>query len=260
MSQFPPHLVFEQQSVEGEVVQVWQQYDRRWLDFNDGLIQSEIILNNPEILPLPLNRAMLAGILFANIPKRVLLAGTGGGATARYFANCFPKVVGDAVEKSECVSDIAQHYFEFPMGNNWQIHTEDIVDYVQHCPHKYDLIIIDIAVNQKTPEWIIERNFLKQCRSLLTDKGHIALNLLVDDGNAFMHSLSAIRAVFDRHTACLSLPNYRNTVIFAFKNVPESLPAELREYLASLEASWGLEFGEFYQQMLKDNPHNSGVF
>jgi len=259
MSQFPPHLLFEQQSVEDEV-RVWQQYDRRWLDFNDGLVQSEIILNNPEILPLPLNRAMLAGIVFSGIPKRVLLAGTGGGSTARYFSACFPDVVVDAVEKSELVSSIARDYFEFPIGSNWTIYTDDIVDYVQHCEHKYDLIIVDIAVGQKTPEWVIEREFLKKCRLLLTDKGHISLNLLVDDGNAFMHYLSAIRTVFDRQTACLSLPNYRNTVIFAFNRIPPMLPKDLDEHLENLNVIWGLEFSEFYQQMLKDNPQNSGVF
>ena len=259
MSHFTPQLLFEQQSVDGEV-RVWQQYDRRWLDFNDGLIQSEIILNSPEILPLPLNRAMLAGVLFSGMPKRILLAGTGGGATARYFSACFPDVIVDAVEKSECVSDIAINYFEFPAGNNWQIHTEDIVNYVQHCPYKYDLIIIDIAVDQKTPEWLIEREFLKHCRSLLTDNGHIALNLLVDDGNAFMHYLSAIRDCFDRQTACLSLPNYQNTVIFAFNNTPQFKHKNLHKKLSELDALWGMEFTDFYQQMLKDNPQNSGVF
>mgnify|MGYP000078835212 CR=1 FL=1 len=258
MSQIPPHLLFEQRSVEGEI-RVWQQNDRRWLDFNDGLVQSEIVLNNPEILPLPLNRAMLAGVMFSEHPQRVLLAGMGGGATARYFSACFPEVSGDAVEKSEVVSQLAHDYFEFPIDNNWHIHTEDIVDYVQNCPHQYDLIIIDIAVEQKTPEWIIEQSFLKQCRSLLTDNGHLALNLLVDDGNAFMHYLSAIRTVFDCHTACLSLPNYRNTVIFSFKNNPEYDAKVLDKHLSNLEKSWGLEFGDFLQQMLKDNPENSGI-
>ncbi len=259
MSQFPPYLLFEQRSIEGDV-RVWQQYDRRWLDFNDGLIQSEIILNNPEILPLVLNRAMLAGVIFSELPKQVLLVGMGGGTTARYFASCFPDVVGDAVEKSKIVSELACSYFEFPVGHNWQIHTEDIIDYVQDCSQKYDLIIIDIAIEQKTPQWLVERDFLKQCRSLLTEQGHIALNLLVDDSNEFLHYLSAIRDTFSRQTACLSLPNYRNTVIFAFNNPPQNVPKEPALDLSKLEAEWGLEFGEFHQQMLKDNPQNSGVF
>jgi len=259
MSPFIPFLVFNQKNDEGEI-RVWQQYDRRWLDFNDGLVQSEIILNMPELLPLPLNRAMLAGMMFVDTPKRVLLAGMGGGATARYFSACFPDVKGEAVERSEVVANIAQDYFDFPSDKKWQIVREDIIDYVQYCPHKYDLIVIDIAIEQKTPDWLVDRTFLQQCRSLLTENGHISLNLLVDDANAFLDSVSAIRAVFERRVVCLSLPNYRNTVVMGFNDMPTFLPNDAQTRLADLESSWGLEFGQFYQQMLKDNPLGSGIF
>lgn len=254
-----PRILFDQKTDDSEI-RVWQQYDRRWLEFNDGLIQSEIILNRPEILPSVLNRAMLAGAMFAQQPKRVLLVGVGGGATARYFAGCFPKVKGEAVEISETVSQIAQDFFEFPMGNNWQLITEDIKDYMQHCQHKYDLIIIDIVAEQATPEWIVEQGFLQKCRTLLTENGQLSLNLLVNDESDFKHYLSAIRNVFDRQTVCLSLDKHRNTVIFAFNNKPQILPTELEKHLPILESLWGLEFNDFYQQMLKDNPANSGVF
>jgi len=259
MSPFIPFLVFNQKNDEGEI-RVWQQYDRRWLDFNDGLVQSEIILNTPELLPLPLNRAMLAGMMFVDTPQRVLLAGMGGGTTARYFSACFPDVKGEAVEKSEVVAKLAQEYFDFPSNKNWQIVKQDILDYVQNCSEKYDLIVIDIAMEQKTPEWLLDRTFLQQCRSLLTDNGHISFNLLVDDANGFMHSVSALRAVFDRRVVCLSLPTYRNIIVLGFNNVPTYLPQDAQTRLADLESSWGLEFDEFYQQMQKDNPLGSGIF
>lgn len=259
MSTSEPTLIFHQEGVDGEI-RVWQQDDRRWLDFNDGLVQSEIILNNPELLPLPLNRAMLAGMMFVDMPKRVLLAGMGGGSTARYFSGCFPDVRGEAVEKSDLVTEIARDLFDFPSDNNWQIVKQDILDYVQNCPEQYDLIVIDIAIEQKTPEWLIDQEFLQQCRSLLTENGHLAFNLLVDDGNDFLHYLSAIREVFDRRTVCLSLPNYRNTVIFAFNHSVQYVETDLLSRLPELESLWGLEFSDFHQQMLKDNPQNSGVF
>ncbi|MDQ7072380.1 MAG: hypothetical protein Q9N32_00890, partial [Gammaproteobacteria bacterium] len=221
-----PRLLFNQQGEEGDI-RVWHQYDRRWLEFNDGLIQSEIILNRPEILPLILNRAMLAGMIFAPSPKRVLLAGVGGGATARYFSGCFPEVKGEAVEVSEIISQIARDFFEFPSNKNWQLIAEDIVSYVEHCQYKYDLIVIDIAADQHTPDWILDRGFLQQCRTLLTENGHIALNLLVDDSEDFQQALSLIRDVFDRNTACLSLTHHRNTVIFAF-NSNHQQPANMK--------------------------------
>lgn len=261
MSQIEPQLIFNQKTI-GEEVRVWQQGNRRWLDFNDGLIQSEIVIDKPEFLPLPLNQAMLAGMMFVAHPKRVLLAGTGGGATARYFASRFPDVAGDAIEKLDLIATIACDYFYFPNQeqDNWQIITADIVSYVEQCQLFYDLIVIDIAVDQKTPEWVVDHQFLQQCQSILTKNGQVVFNLLVDDANAFLHYLSVIRDIYGRRTVCLSLPNYRNTVIMAFNHSPSFLPEEIAARLSDLEALWGLDFTTFYQQMLKDNPRQSGVF
>jgi len=259
MTSTVPQLIVNQQNTD-ETIRVWQQNNRRWLDFDDGLIQSEIILNHPEILPLPLNRAMLAGMIFEPAPKRVLLAGTGGGATARYFAHRFPDVKGDAVEKSATIAGIAKEYFDFPSVDTWQIIIENIVDYVQQCQQRYDLILIDIAVDQKTPEWLLERQFLQQCRSLLTASGQVVINLLVGDANEFMHHLSTLRAVFERRTVCLSMPNYRNTVILAFNHPPTFSVNDIAKRAEELGIEWEIEFKLFYQQMLNDNPSNSGIF
>lgn len=112
--------LFSQQDAD-LTVRVWQEGDRRWMDFKDDLVQTEIILDHPETLPLPLNRAMLAGCIFTITPQRILLAGTGGGATARYFAHRFPDVIGQAIELSDVIVTVARDYFEFPDNNNWHL-------------------------------------------------------------------------------------------------------------------------------------------
>lgn len=258
MSQSKPLLIFHQKTAD-ETIRVWQEGERRWLDFEDGLVQSEIHLARPELLPLPLNRVMLAGMLFEQTPQRVLLVGTGGGATARYFLHRFPNVKGEAVEISESVVSIAKNYFEFPIGEQWQLIHDDIRHYIQNCSHKYDLILIDLAIDQLTPEWIVGKEFLRQCREILTPQGQISLNALVNGSNTFMRHLSLLRQVFERRIVCLSMPNYRNTVVLAFNNAPTYMTMS-PERLATLEYDWGVEFKEFYQQMLIDNPVNSGVF
>ncbi len=253
-----PQLIVNQQS-DDETIRVWQQGDRRWLDFDDGLIQSEMSLSKPEVLPLVLNRAMLAGTIFVGLPQRILLAGTGGGVTARYLSHQFPNMVGDAVEISEQVASVAKEYFDFPDTDNWTLVTDDIVKYVKDCPHRYDIIVVDMAINQKIPAWLMEPDFLQRCRSLLTENGYISFNILVDEAKGFVGYLREIRLVFDRQTVCLSMPNYQNTVIMAFNNKPQYSEKEINLRLPKLEAEWGLEFNEFYQQMLNDNPKSSGV-
>jgi spermidine synthase len=252
-------LLFNQKIAEGHV-QVWQQDNRRWMDFENDLVQTEIILDRPDYLPLPLNRAMLAGIIFCEQPKQILLAGTGGGATARYLAQRFPDIDGQAVELSDVIASVAHEYFEFPNNKKWQLLTDDIKSYVQTSQQFYDVIVVDIAEEKLTPEWIVDRQFLQQCRARLTAEGYISINLLVDDENGFMNYLAAIRDVFDRQTVCLSMPSYRNIVILAFNQLPPYIsPVDIENRLSTLEKEWGLELTEFYQQMLKDNPKDSGV-
>ena len=259
MASAEPQLIFSQQLADSHV-QVWQQDNRRWMDFENDLVQTEIILDRPDYLPLLLNRAMLAGIIFTEMPRKILLAGTGGGATARYFSHRFPDVTGQAVELSDVIVLLAHEYFDFPNTENWHLLTDDIQSYVQNSQQHYDVMVIDIAENKLTPEWILEEKFLHQCRSRLTASGHVSFNLLVNDADDFLHALAAIRTVFDSQTVCLSLPEYRNIVILGFNQLPPYLLTdEIETRLPALDKAWELVVSEFYQQMLKDNPKCSGI-
>ncbi|MEX1199251.1 MAG: hypothetical protein WEB02_00535 [Methylophaga sp.] len=251
-------LLLNQKTADGGSIHVWQQANLRYLDFADGLLQSAIDINDPGILPLPLNRAMLAGSLFSAPIKRVLLAGTGGGASARFLAHWFPDTHGEAVEISAEIAGIARQYFEFP--KSWPIHIEDIQQFIRQPQAAYDMILLDIAVDQRTPDWILNADFLQQCRNQLTAKGHLALNLLVDDANGFLAALKLIREVFAKRTVCLSLASHRNIVVFAFNDAPEFSPPLPTQRLQSLMQYWSIELDEFYQRMQKENPAGSGIF
>jgi len=254
-----PELVYSVVEAD-QTIQVWQQDDLRWLEFGDELIQTEITLDRPDYLPESFSRAMLSGVMFTDLPKRVLLAGTGGGSTARYFASRFPEVHGEGVELSPRVIDIAKSYFDWPTGDNWDLIEADIRQYVQNCPNRYDLIVMDIAMDQKTPVWLSEDSFLSDCRACLTPTGHMAINLIVEGADDFVSRLAAIRRVFDRQTVCLSLSEHRNVLVFAFNQIKQQGSPIDSDELTSLEARWLVEFGQFYQQMLLDNPKGSGVF
>lgn len=239
-------------------IQVWQQENLSWLSFGDGLIQTAIDLDRPDYLPESFNRAMLAGVMFMpNLPNKVLLAGTGGGSTARYFAHRFPNIEGDAVELSSTVMDIAKDYFEFPVESNWQLHQADIRQYLGDCQHKYDLIIVDIAEDDHSPEWITSESFLTKCRQCLTPQGQISINLIAETDQHFLRNLAALRQAFDKQTICLSLSEHRNLVLMAF-NYQRTVPLPEQQQLLTKQRQWQIEFNDFYQQMQRDNPVGSG--
>lgn len=253
-----PELLFTKEEA-GQTINVWQQEDRRWLEFDDELIQTEINLDRPDYLPESFSRAMLAGVLFTETPKKVLLAGAGGGSTARYFASRFPEVQGESVEISKTIIELAKDYFECPHTGSWHLIEADIRQYVRSTSVSYDLIVLDIAINQQTPDWLLESAFLKHCRSILTEHGHLSINLIVEDGDAFLKSLAVIRQVFDKQTVCLSLAEHRNILVFAYNTMPIYQREDLAVRAEQLRQNWQIEFADFYQQMLKDNPKGSGV-
>ncbi|WP_177419663.1 hypothetical protein [endosymbiont of Lamellibrachia barhami] len=241
---------------------VWQQERLRWLDFGDGAVQSIIDIDHPDQLISPVYHAMLAPMLFVPIPKRILLLGVGGGALARYFNYRFPAVQGEAVEILSPMAEIARRYFDFPAEENgWRLIVEDARQYVSVPSEKYDLIIVDIAHQQKTPDWITAPKFLQDCRRTLTDCGVLVLNLLMQDAESFGQSLWNLRRCYDKRVVCLSVPEYKNIELFAFHgSVPQQLSGELESRASEMAKRWGIAFLPLAERMRQENPVGSGVF
>ena len=142
--------IYSYNSEHGNIV-VWEQGNLRWMTFGD-VVQTVIDLSNPTQLVGPFNQAMLASLLFIDGPSRVLLVGMGGGAIPRHFHNLDADVVGDVVEWSEVVADIAKKFFEFPgESEGWSTYILDARDYIKSTTHNYGMIIIDVAEGAQTP-------------------------------------------------------------------------------------------------------------
>lgn len=240
------------------LMEVWQRGNKRQLLFDEKVIQSEILLDRPQQLMLPLHQSLLAGALFSELPQQVLLAGTGGASLVRYFHHHFPMVDGDAVELSASVCDIAKNYFSYPT-DYWPLHQQDIQAYLNSCTKKYDLIFFDIAQGKYSPEWLLTIPFLLKMKSMLTTRGHIAFNILPRDERDAIRFLAAIRMVFAQQTVCLSVPNYINMVVFAFNETPKFTHQQIEQRLDELTHFWQIDFSTMWQIMLKENPSGSGV-
>jgi len=250
--------IYRETSPSGRI-EVWQENNKRSLWFDDVILQSEIDLDNPAVLPNPANRAMLAHLLFDRQPQRVLLAGCGGGAIARWF-HCHDKAVtGDAIEISAAVARIAQTYFKFPEPETgWRIKTADIRAFMSQSSRQYDFILIDLEEHQKTPTWVTSPEYLRTCKLHLTATGVLTVNLITEGEIAVAQAIWNLRRAFDRRVLCLPVPGHDNLVIMAFNEIPSvsALPAQA----AAAEQRWGIEFGIFLERLKKYNPVGSGIF
>ena len=249
--------IYREATEQGQI-QVWQEGDRRSLWFDDVVLQSEIDLNDPAVLPNPVNRAMLAHLMFGQQPQLVLLAGCGGGAIARWFHARSPQTHGDAVELSASVAHVAYEYFDFPgTAGGWHLHQGDIRAFIRDKKSRYDFILVDLEENQYSPNWVSSPEFLEHCHQALTPDGILTLNLIPDGPNHYAQALANVRKVFDRKTLCLPNSGHDNQVIIAFRRAPDLDDIDNRVRLAA--KTWGLPFNKLWQCITASNPKGSGV-
>ena len=245
-------LLFQQET-EGGLIEVWQKDNRRWLNIN-AVEQSSINIDQPELLLSPLHHAFLAVLLFIDTPNKILLAGMGGGALARYMHHRNPAIQGDAVEINKTITIVAKQFFNFP-ETDWKININNIQQWQGEC---YDLIVADIAENELTPAWLTSEKMLLQFKKQLSECGVLVINLLVSDAQSFSQSLVNIRKVFERQTLCLTILDHKNIVIFAFNKNPERCSeALLQSHMVALDKIWGVNFSMLLERLRCDNPPDS---
>ncbi|HEC19489.1 MAG TPA: hypothetical protein ENI97_09105 [Gammaproteobacteria bacterium] len=251
--------LLHRQIADGLSIEVHETDGLRWLDFGDGGIQSIIAPAQPERLVSPHNQAILAGLLFVPTPRNILLLGTGGGALARFFAHHVPGCKGVAVERSAAVIHIARQFFDFPdLASRWRLHLGDARHFVEHTPGRYDLVILDIAQGQHTPAWVTDSNFLSHCHQRLAHTAVFVVNLIPHHDDEFAQQLGRLRQAFPDATACLSVPEHHNVLVFGFQDPFTVEEAEAR--LPALSRQWPVPFAEAFQRLREQNPPGSGIF
>lgn len=239
----------------GGLVEVWQSNTERYLTIN-SIKQTGIHIDQPARLVSPLYHAFLASLLFIETPEKVLLAGLGGGALARYLDHIMPEIYGDAVEINETVANSAKKYFYFPDAG-WKINVADIK---QWNGSDYDLILLDIADADLTPAWLTSEKMLSQLKQQLSMHGVLVINLLVDNEQSFLTELASIRKVFNGYTLCLGVQDHQNIVVFAFNQRPGYCSKKaLKSRTKQLSDVWQLDFDFLLARLLNDNPEGSGV-
>ncbi len=245
-----------QEAVNDDLIEVWQQQQCRSLKIN-SIEQSSIDVDHPGHLTTHLYSAFLAALLFIDMPEKVLLAGLGGGALARYIYHINPDIKGDAIEINETVAKLATRYFQFP-ELNWRIHIDDIRNW---RGSSYDLIVMDIADMEITPSWLISETFMANIKKQLSAHGVLVINLLPSDANAFSESVKLIRKVYHRKTLCMAVPGHNSILVFAFRQKPVySALAAIRHRVMKLSETWEIDFDVSLDQLIKDNPPGSGIF
>lgn len=125
-------------------------------------------------------RMAFAGLLVKPHPERILVIGLGGGSIPRVFESLYPDASLDVVEIDPAVVDVAKRFFDYTPGKHTRIITRDGRVFVKHAlldhDPAYDYIVLDAFNGDYIPEHLMTREFLEECRNLLTDDGVLVAN------------------------------------------------------------------------------------
>ncbi|MCG8432759.1 MAG: fused MFS/spermidine synthase [Gammaproteobacteria bacterium] len=142
-------------------------------------MQSCMFKHDHDLLVFDYARMAFAGLLVNPNPKSVLIAGLGGGSIPRVFREVFPDTQVDVIEIDPAVVRVAEEYFDFQAGANINVVVQDARVYIKRAlkqNKKYDYIILDAYNGEYIPEHLMTKEFLEECRELLTDNGVLIAN------------------------------------------------------------------------------------
>ncbi|HWP94588.1 MAG TPA: fused MFS/spermidine synthase [Gammaproteobacteria bacterium] len=136
-------------------------------------------------------RLTFTGVLINPQPRRVLVAGLGGGSIPTTFRRLFPDAEIDVVEIDPAVLDVAREHFGFRPDDRMRVILLDARVYVKQALRqsmRYDYIVLDAFNGDYIPEHLMTREFLEECRELLVEGGVLVANTFSE--SALYHSES----------------------------------------------------------------------
>lgn len=149
---------------------------------SSGVIQSEINLDRPLSLVEFYTQAMLLGLLWRPQPKRVYMAGLGGGRVAQVLHTHLPDVQIAVADIDPNIVEVARRFFGVEQNERLQIEIADGRNWLNAQAGDFDLIFLDVFLdNGYSPYWLATREFYELCRARLAPGGVLVINILIED-------------------------------------------------------------------------------
>lgn len=234
-------IIYQKKSLYRNIL-VSDDGDRICMRFTIGLryhsLQSCQYKGDPDELVFEYAKMTFAGLLLNPHPKRILVAGLGGGSIPRVMAQLFPEAKIDVVEIDPAVVDVADRFFDYRESGNTEIIVRDARVYVKQMlldnEVRYDYIVLDAFNGEYIPEHLMTKDFLEECEELLTDDGVLVANTFAT--SRLYHSESATyQAAFGWF---VEVKEDRGNRIILTGNVPPPTQEQLIEAARELEGDF----------------------
>jgi spermidine synthase len=124
-------------------------------------------------------KMMMAALYLGPAPRRILIIGLGGGTLPRVLQKILPEARIDAVEVDPAVVRVAYKYFDFAPLPQTHVFEEDGRVFAKRMGRRetrYDLVMLDAFDHEYIPEHLLTREFLREIKGLLSERGVLAAN------------------------------------------------------------------------------------
>lgn len=253
------NIVHEERSQYRDIV-VTEFNGQRCMLFNvirGDMNQTCMDLSDPDRLIFTYTKMSFAGLLLNPEPKRILIAGLGGGTIPMMLRDLYPEAVIDVVEIDPAVVTVAKDWFHYEEDDQHEVHVVDARVFIKRAGLRgehYDFIMLDAFSGEYIPEHLLSREFLQEVKTLLTDDGVLVANTF-SASRLYDHESVTYQDVFGTFYN-FKLPDSGNRIILATPG--DSLPhigdlrAPARELYDRLEP-YGINILEFPPR-LSDEP------
>jgi spermidine synthase len=205
------------------------------------LTQSHLDLDHPLSLVAPYMQAMMLGLLWPGVIRRIYVAGLGGGRLPLVLHHHLPEVLIDCAEIEPVVLRAAERYFGLRRDERLRVAIADGREWLARLKdeRRYDLMLIDVFLdNGYTPYRMATQEFFELARSRLTADGVLVVNLLASDPY-FTDKIATAGSVFPGLALCPAGED--NQVLFASTR-PMPGQESLTERAVALEATINFRF------------------
>jgi spermidine synthase len=117
----------------------------------------------------------------ANAPSNLLLLGLGGGSIVSIIRDEYLLDLPiTAIEKDPEVIRIANKFFSISRFSNLDIVCIDAEEYIRTSHGRFDMIIVDLFIDNNVPEQFIRKEFLEGCLRILSPGGRMVFNFITN--------------------------------------------------------------------------------
>lgn len=203
--------------------------------------ESKVNKNDPYTPVLNYTRLFFSSFFFCPKAKKVLMIGLGGGSVPRIIHKFFPQVQIDTVELDPAVVEAAKKHFFYVTDDRSRAIVRDgrvQVRIFLKKNVKYDIVMLDAFRGGYIPYHLTTKEFMEQCKGLLTERGIVAANMRPD----FMIYDYHKRTIASVFPSLFTFGKKGNKICVALPRKKDYSESQLRRVAMSLQSKYSPSF------------------